>query len=246
MDDQTQTPDDANIAAELRPHLDEAIARLPHGMRDSVVLYFFGNRTHKEVGEQLGLSEDAARKRITRALDRMREILAGRGIGVAASSLAISSALSFEAASTATAAPAGLLASTVNIALLSNAVTTSAAGGGSIAASIAQGVGRIMTLTKIKVAAAVAGADWLHVDVMDNHFVPNLTLGAPVVASLAKATSIPIDCHLMIDDPDRWAPAFVQAPTWWATPAESIAIMSSVRAIVSRCSSSFNEILIIR
>jgi len=60
-------------------------------------------------------------------------------------------------------------------------------------------------------AAAVAGADWLHVDVMDNHFVPNLTLGAPVVASLAKATSIPIDCHLMIDDPDRWAPAFVQA-----------------------------------
>jgi ribulose-phosphate 3-epimerase len=60
-------------------------------------------------------------------------------------------------------------------------------------------------------AAAVSGADWLHVDVMDNHFVPNLTLGAPVVASLAKATSIPIDCHLMIDDPDRWAPAFVQA-----------------------------------
>ena len=60
-------------------------------------------------------------------------------------------------------------------------------------------------------AAAVSGADWLHVDVMDNHFVPNLTLGAPVVASLAKATSIPIDCHLMIDDPDRWAPAFVEA-----------------------------------
>jgi ribulose-phosphate 3-epimerase len=60
-------------------------------------------------------------------------------------------------------------------------------------------------------AAAVSSADWLHVDVMDNHFVPNLTLGAPVVASLAKATSIPIDCHLMIDDPDRWAPAFVQA-----------------------------------
>ena len=60
-------------------------------------------------------------------------------------------------------------------------------------------------------AAAVSGADWLHVDVMDNHFVPNLTLGLPVVEALAKATSIPIDCHLMIDDPDRWAPAFVEA-----------------------------------
>ena len=49
--------------------------------------------------------------------------------------------------------------------------------------------------------AAVAGADWLHVDVMDNHFVPNLTLGLPVVESLLKVTDIPMDCHLMIDDP---------------------------------------------
>jgi ribulose-phosphate 3-epimerase len=54
----------------------------------------------------------------------------------------------------------------------------------------------------------VAGAaDWLHVDVMDNHFVPNLTLGLPVVERLAGAVSTPIDCHLMIEDPDRWAPA---------------------------------------
>jgi ribulose-phosphate 3-epimerase len=60
-------------------------------------------------------------------------------------------------------------------------------------------------------AERVAGADWLHVDVMDAHFVPNLTIGLPVVKSLRKATEIPLDCHLMIDDPDRWAIRYAEA-----------------------------------
>jgi ribulose-phosphate 3-epimerase len=60
-------------------------------------------------------------------------------------------------------------------------------------------------------ADSVTNSDWLHVDVMDAHFVPNLTLGLPVVQSLRKATDIPLDCHLMIDDPDRWAPGYAEA-----------------------------------
>src|SRR6476620_4214650 len=59
--------------------------------------------------------------------------------------------------------------------------------------------------------ARIPSADWVHVDVMDNHFVPNLTIGLPVVDSLAKATDLPLDIHLMIEDPDRWAPAYAEA-----------------------------------
>ncbi|MCL3862813.1 ribulose-phosphate 3-epimerase [Actinotalea sp. K2] len=57
----------------------------------------------------------------------------------------------------------------------------------------------------------ITTADYAHVDVMDNHFVPNLTLGLPVVERLVQVSPVPIDCHLMIEDPDRWAPGFAEA-----------------------------------
>src|SRR5919197_5981271 len=64
-------------------------------------------------------------------------------------------------------------------------------------------------------AVEAAGADWLHVDVMDGHFVPNITIGPVVVESIRKVTKIPLDVHLMITDPDKYAREFIKAGADW-------------------------------
>jgi ribulose-phosphate 3-epimerase len=62
-----------------------------------------------------------------------------------------------------------------------------------------------------EVARITPAADWVHVDVMDNHFVPNLTIGLPVVERLVQVSALPVDAHLMIADVDRWAPGYAEA-----------------------------------
>jgi ribulose-phosphate 3-epimerase len=88
-------------------------------------------------------------------------------------------------------------------------------------------------------------ADWLHVDVMDGHFVPNLTIGLPVVEALLRHVRLPVDCHLMIDDPDRWAPGYAEAGarsvTIHAEAASSpIRTLRSIRAAGARAGVAFN------
>ena len=89
-------------------------------------------------------------------------------------------------------------------------------------------------------ARAVEGAaDWLHVDVMDYHYVPNLTIGLPVVRSLRKVTSLPFDCHLMIEAPERWALGYAEAGAYNVSfhvevAADPVALARDLRAAGTR------------
>ena len=94
-------------------------------------------------------------------------------------------------------------------------------------------------------AVEAAGADWLHVDVMDGHFVPNITIGPVVVEWLRKVTNIPLDVHLMITDPDKYAPEFIKAGADWVsihpeTCADPNLSLQRIRALGAKASVAVN------
>ncbi|RXZ69294.1 ribulose-phosphate 3-epimerase [Agromyces albus] len=85
----------------------------------------------------------------------------------------------------------------------------------------------------------IASADLVHVDIMDNHFVPNLTFGLPMVERLQQVSPIPLDVHLMIDDPERWAPGYAEAGAFSVTfhveaTADPVGLARRLRAIGAR------------
>lgn len=87
--------------------------------------------------------------------------------------------------------------------------------------------------------ARIAAADFVHVDVMDNHFVPNLTFGPQMVERIQATSPVPLDVHLMIDDPDRWAPGYAELGAASVTfhleaAADPVALARRLRAIGSR------------
>jgi RNA polymerase sigma factor (sigma-70 family) len=134
-----------SIWKQISPHLDDALNRLSQADREAIVIRFFENKSHKEVGALLGMSEETARRRVSRAVEKLRSGFASRGIVMSA--VALAAAFGTHAAQ---AAPAGLA--------LSLAALAKGAAGTSSSAAAAKGILKLMAWAKLKTAAIVGGA----------------------------------------------------------------------------------------
>ncbi|MGH7176220.1 MAG: RNA polymerase sigma factor, partial [Tepidisphaeraceae bacterium] len=122
MSTEQYNPADSND--QIDPLLDSAITSLGSTERSGVLLHFFQNLTHKEIGARLGMTEEASRKRVARALDKMRAFFQKRGVVTGASAIAAT----LSAQGNSVAAPIGLLESVVNVAVLTNTVGVGSSG----------------------------------------------------------------------------------------------------------------------
>ena len=178
---------------ELHDALHGAIARLREQDRAGLVLHYFQSRTHQQVGEALGLTAGAARKRVERAVEKVRIALAGRGVVV--SGAGVVAAIMSEGLAAAAAVPAQLASSAFNLAVLTSA-GNSAPAAGSLA--IAQGVSRMFTIAKLKAAAAILVIGAVGVPLAGVGAWTLATIGSPdqvAASSTEPPTTAPADAN---------------------------------------------------
>lgn len=183
---------DAEHLRHARGLLDESIARLPAIERSGVVLHFFAGQTHEQVGRALGLSAEAARKRVARGLEKMRAYLVGQGVATAvgAEVSGVVAILHAERVLIDAIAPsADVMASTVNVAVLS--ASTSGAGGAAAASvSIANGASHMIALAKLKAAATVGLAFSLAAAAAVGGSIWAGALRGPAVVAVSTVTTV--------------------------------------------------------
>ena len=93
-------------------------------------------------------------------------------------------------------------------------------------------------------AVEAAGADWIHADVMDGHFVPNITIGPLIVEAVRSVTSLPIDVHLMIENPDNYIPAFARAgASWISVQTEASVHLNRSVQLIKECGAKAGVVL---
>jgi RNA polymerase sigma factor (sigma-70 family) len=203
---------------ELLPVLDEAIDRLPERDRSGVVMCFFQRYTYGQIGAVLGITEEAARKRVSRAVDRMREHFAQRG--VLTSSAALCAALVSEST---IAAPATLAGATADLATLSQ-LAAGAGGAASSTTTIMNGVIHTMLMTKLKLAAAACAA------IVFGGAVTGAAIhqiGAPSPATVVTSTARALSADEFKASTDKLQAEFLGVNKWGAGGAGWFAIDGS-------------------